>query len=145
MAPYQGGQGLMFRLINERSDDLIDVQAEVAVSFIGRDGKRHFEELSLERDRVAFFPLSWTVVHPITPESPLFQLKSQDILKANVEVLVFITAVDEQLSRTVYAKSSYTASEILFGHKFVNIIERSEGGEMYVDPRRLDEIAPVEQ
>lgn len=145
MAPYQGGQGLMFRLINERSDDLIDVQAEVAVSFIGRDGKRHFEELSLERDRVAFFPLSWTVVHPITPESPLFQLKSQDILKANVEVLVFITAVDEQLSRTVYAKSSYTALEILFGHKFVNIIERSEGGEMYVDPRRLDEIAPVEQ
>lgn len=139
VAPYQGGQALMFRLINERSDDLIDVQAEVAVSLTGPDGRRHFHELSLERNRVAFFPLSWTVVHPITIESPLYRLTEVDMVRADVEILVFITAVDEQLSRTVYAKSSYKGVEILCGHKFVNIIERDEQGGTYVDPSRLDE------
>ncbi len=140
IAPYQDGQALMFRLINERSDDLIDVQVEVAVSLTGPDGKRHFHELPLERNRVAFFPLSWTVVHPITPESPLFGFAEADMVQAGVEVLVFMTAVDEQLSRTVYAKSSYTGREILCGRKFVNIIERDENGGMFVDPARLDEL-----
>lgn len=139
VAPYQDGRGLMFRLINERSDDLIDVQAEVAVSLTGADGRRHFYELPLERNRVAFFPLSWTVVHPITPESPLYGFMEADMMKADVEVLVFITAVDEQLSRTVYAKSSYKGGEILCGRKFVNIIERDERGGMFVDPNRLNE------
>lgn len=139
VAPYRDGRGLMFRLINERSDDLIDVQAEVAVSLTGADGKRHFHELPLERNRVAFFPLSWTVVHPITPDSPLHGFTEVDMVRADVEVLVFITAVDEQLSRTVYAKSSYKGEEILCGYKFVNIIERDENGFMSVDPARLDE------
>lgn len=139
VAPYQGGQALMFRLINERSDDLIDVQAEVAVSLTGPDGKRHFHELPLERNRVAFFPLSWTVVHPITPESLLYRFAETDMTQTDVEVLVFITAVDEQLSRTVYAKSSYKGEEILCGYKFVNIIERDEKGGMFVNPARLDE------
>lgn len=61
------------------------------------------------------------------------------MVQADVEVLVFITAVDEQLSRTVYAKSSYKGVEILCGRKFVNIIERDERGRMFVDPDRLDE------
>lgn len=139
VAPYRDGSGLMFRLINERSDDLIDVQAEVAVSLAGADGKRHFYELSLERGRVTFFPLSWTVVHPITPESPIYGFTEADMVASDVEVLVFITAVDEQLSRTVYAKSSYKGKEILCGRKFVNIIERDEKGSMFVDPARLDE------
>lgn len=75
IAPYRGGRAFEFRIVNERNSDMVDLQARVFFSRIERhaDGtsRREFYQLPLERDRVTFFPLSWTVVHPIDERSPL--------------------------------------------------------------------------
>ena len=75
VAPYRGKTALEFRIANARSSQLIDVEVQAILTKIEQVGGttvRKFHELELERNRVVFFPLSWTVVHPIGPESPMW-------------------------------------------------------------------------
>ena len=129
VAPYRGVTALEFRIANARSSQLIDVQVQAILTKIERSGTstvRRFYELELERNRVVFFPLSWTIVHPITPASPMFGLTHSDLLEADAELLVLLIATDETLSQTVHSRSSYEADEIVWGAKFANMLMRSE-------------------
>jgi len=129
VAPYRGVTALEFRIANARSSQLIDVQVQAILTKIERSGAstvRRFYELELERNRVVFFPLSWTIVHPITPASPMFGLTHSDLLEADAELLVLLIATDETLSQTVHSRSSYEADEIVWGAKFANMLMRSE-------------------
>lgn len=132
VAPYRGIEGLMFRLVNGRSNQLIEVEAKVMISmFVDEGGKivRRFDLLDLERDRVAFFPLAWTIVHPIDEKSPLYGLTHADLVKADAEVLILLTATDETFASVVHTRSSYKPGEIKFGRKFANIYNKVENGE----------------
>ena len=82
IAPYRGINGLMFRMVNGRSSQLIEVEAKVMFArFCDEDGRsvRKFDVLELERRKVAFFPLAWTVVHPIDENSPLYGWTAADL------------------------------------------------------------------
>ena len=68
---------------------------------------RRFYDLELERRRVTFFPLHWTLVHPIDESSPLAGLCGKDCLEADAELLILLTGTDETFSQTVHARSSY--------------------------------------
>lgn len=132
VAPYREIEGLMFRVVNGRSHQLIEVEAKVMLArFIEADGKvsRRFDFLELERDRVAFFPLAWTIVHPIDENSPLYGLTIEDLEKTDAEVLILLSATDETFASIVHTRSSYKPSEIKFGHKFVNLYNKAENGE----------------
>ncbi|MCY7376891.1 MAG: hypothetical protein LH472_13105 [Pyrinomonadaceae bacterium] len=144
VAPYRGGAGFMFRMVNGRSSQLIEVEAQVLFSrFIERDGKvtRQFDFLELERNRVSFFPLAWTVVHPIDEQSPMFGLTEVDLLKTNAEILILLSATDETFASIVYTRSSYKASEIKFGSKFAGLYNPLEEGEqLSIDINKLSQI-----
>ena len=72
-------------------------------------------------------------MHPISPDSPIYGKSVEDLKKMQAEFLISITAKDQELSKTVYARSSYTANEVESGVKFTNIIERDEKGTVVVD------------
>ena len=129
VAPYRDGSALEFRIANGRSSQLIEVQIQVILTKLERtDGSlvRKFYDLSLERHRVVFFALSWTVVHPIDPSSPMWGLTQKDLLDADAEILILLTGTDETLSQTVHSRSSYKADEIVWGAKFANMFMRTE-------------------
>ena len=111
-----------------------------------RDSReRLFEALSLERSSVTFFPLSWTVVHPIDASSPLAGLTAEDLSETDAEFVVRLTAYDETTGQTVHVRSSYKADEVKWGVKFVSIIDRDAAdGIIQVDVTRLDEIERAE-
>lgn len=144
VAPYRGIEGLMFRLVNGRSSQLIEVEAKVMLArFVETDGKvaRRFDFLELERDRVAFFPLAWTIVHPIKEDSPLYGLTPEDLKKADAEILILLTATDETFASVVHTRSSYKPSEIKFNHKFVNLYNKAENGEpISINIKKLSQI-----
>ena len=132
VAPYQNIDGFMFRLVNGRSNQLIEVEVKLTFArFVEENGKivRRFDLLELERKNVAFFPLAWTVVHPINEKSPLYNLTPEDLTKSNAEFLVLLTATDETFAQVVNTRSSYKPEEIKFGHKFVSIYNPVEEGE----------------
>jgi inward rectifier potassium channel len=141
IAPYRGIEGFMFRLVNGRSNQLIEVGVKVMFArFVNENGRtvRRFDFLDLERDKVAFFPLAWTVVHPITENSPLRGLTSEDFIRTDAEFLILLTATDETFSQTVHTRSSYKPNEIRCGEKFVSIYNDVEDGEpISIDVRKL--------
>lgn len=141
VAPYKDVSGFMFRLVNSRKNQLIELEAQVLFTrFIEKDGAtiRKFEFLKLERERVSFLPLAWTLVHPIDADSPLYNLTEADFEKFDVEILVLISAMDETFAQTVHTRSSYKAREIKFGYKFSNLYNELKDDEpISIDIRKL--------
>jgi inward rectifier potassium channel len=147
VAPYRGLSAFMFRITNGRSNQLVELEAKVLFSYI-EGSSRKYNQLTLERTRVVFFPLSWTIVHPIDERSPLFGLTHADLIAKDAEFLILLAGVDETFSQIVHARSSYKAGEIQFGRRFVNIYNPiDDDGVVSIDVRKLSEteVAPDDE
>ena len=126
IAPYRGITAWMFRIVNRRDSQLIEVAPKITLSrFETDDGVRirKFHALALEREKVAFFPLPWTVVHPVDENSPLYGWSEQQLIEAQAEFFVLLTAIDETFSETVHSRTSYTAHEVVWNAKFARIFK----------------------
>ena len=147
IAPYRDIEGLMFRLVNGRRSQLIEVEAKVLFArFVDDNGRsvRRFDFLELERRKVTFLPLAWTVVHPINESSPLYGLSSEDYIRTDAEILILLTGIDETFSQVVHTRSSYKPDEIRCGHKFVNLYNEVEDGQpISIDIRKLSLVVPA--
>lgn len=137
VAPYNGGgegakTGFMFRIANQRSNQLIEIEATLTLVWLedvgGGHRARQFHELELERKSLKFFHLSWTVVHPIDSTSPLFGVTKEQLDASEAEFLIILKAFDDTFSQTVYSRTSYKAHEVVFDHKFKGIIRTGEDG-----------------
>ncbi len=147
VAPYRGGLGFEFRMINARHTQLIDVEVTVLLSRLEEDGERHvrrFHELTLERKQVKFFPLHWTVVHPIDDHSPLKGTTQQALEASDAEFLILLKAIDEDFSQTVHARSSYKHDEVIVGARFGDIFRDSEDGRVSVDASLLHAVEKID-
>ncbi|MFN8352903.1 MAG: ion channel [Spirosomataceae bacterium] len=147
VAPYADITGLMFRMVNERDNQLIDVEVEMMLSRLEPDEKgsrtRRYYAMPLERKKVNFFPISWTIVHPITETSPLYGLTLDDMKATDSEFMILIKATEDTFSQLVYDRTSYHAKEILWGQKF-KIMYHSQGHTTtQLDLALLSETYPV--
>lgn len=144
IAPYKDITAFMFRIVNGRNNQLIEVKAQVLFARkVSENGKpvRRFFLLELERRSVTFFPLTWTVVHPIDKDSPLYGLTEADVREAEGEFLILLSAMDETFATQVHQRSSYKPGEIRWGYKFVSIYNKMEPGEpISIDTRKLSQI-----
>ena len=140
IAPYQGGAAFEFRIVNSRSSQLIEVECQLLFTqFSGDRAARRFVPLALERQKVTFFPLSWTIVHVIDANSPLFGLDHDELVANNAEFLVLLTGFDETFSQTVHTRSSYKPQEIVWGASFKNIYKPLDAsGTLRIDVGLLD-------
>lgn len=146
VAPYLDGQGLMLRIANRRPNQIVNLTARLifALRDSDRAASRRFHELRLERDQVSFFPLSWTIVHPIDAGSPLAGLNADDLAAGDAEVLVLLTGFDETFSQTVHSRSSYSAAEIVWGARFASAFGlEHRDGRLHVDVRKIHDLEPA--
>ncbi len=147
IAPYRDAAGLMFRLVNNRSNQLIELKAQVLYArFVEEKGSfvRRFDLLKLEREKVSFLPLAWTVVHPIDETSPLYNCTEADLRDNDAEILVLLSAIDETFTQAVHTRTSYKISELKFGYKFSNMYNSTRADEpITIDVRKLSEIEKV--
>jgi inward rectifier potassium channel len=147
----QGGlQSFQFRIINVRNSQIIDLRARLMLSRFEPNSRgepvRRYYPLALERDNVAFFPLSWTVVHVIDPASPLFGITDEAMRATNAEFLILLTGVEETFSQVVNARSSYRADELIWNAKFADIfIYDLEGRTAGVDLNRFHDTVSLAQ
>ena len=144
MAPYKDINGFMFRVVNPHDNQLLEVEASVSLSILKENSDlRNFYQLELERSKVVFLPAVWTVVHPITEDSPFKDLSIKDLFKRDMEIIVVIKAFDETFSQTVYSRSSYKFGELRWGEKFKYLMSQ-EGGQISVDVSGIDATDIVE-
>ncbi|HLJ49779.1 MAG TPA: ion channel [Bryobacteraceae bacterium] len=138
IVPYQDGMSLQFRLVNRRENSLTELEATVMLMTVDRNGggsKRTYDVLKLERDKVYFFPLTWTVVHPLDEDSPLRGKTPADLEQLQAELLIMVKAWDETFAQTVRQRYSYRFDEIVWNARFSAAFEINKNGNMdlYVD------------
>ena len=143
VAPYEGGRGLMFRIVGTQPSELSDVQVRVNLAiFELSEGvrTREFYQLELERDSAEFFTLHWTIVHPINHRSPLRGFAPAMLREAEAELLVSINAHEATFSTRIIARSSYLWDEIRWDAKFASIFVSAPDGVIAIDVERLDRL-----
>ena len=127
IAPYKEGSALMIRLTPYKNTTLTDAETKLTlVIMTDENGKttNQFFTLNLELRAINALTLSWTVVHPISPESPLYNFTKEDLSNSKGEIIVFVKAFDDKFSNTVIARTSYTFQEIIYGSKYVPMFYR---------------------
>ncbi len=121
IAPFKNGTALMFRFSPFKNNMLseAEVKATLAIT-LEENGKwvDKFYTLDLQISRINSLVLSWTIVHPIDEQSPLWGFSAEDIANTDMELLVFVQAFDEIFSNTVVCRTSYTSHEMVWGAKF---------------------------
>lgn len=129
IAPYQNKSALMLRMSPYKNTNLSDAEAKLTLGMhVEEDGKmvNRFFSLDLELAKVNALTLSWTLVHPITEESPLYGFLDADYINTIGELIVFVKVFDDMYSSSVVKRTSYTFDEIVFGAKFLPMFTRSE-------------------
>lgn len=138
ISPYHGKTAIMFRLANLRNNDLIEVEANLLAVFLDKStNSRKYYGMKLERNSVYFFPLSWTVVHPLDEESPFYNKTPEELKDLQAEILVQFKGFDDTFSQTVHTRFSYTFDEIVWNAKFKPAFESNHKGEVNFDLNRL--------
>ncbi len=146
VAPYQDGTSLQFRVTNARKNVLMNMDAHVLLMTVeSSDGElqRSFVDLPLERSSVYFFALTWTIVHPIDSDSPLFGKTREDLAKQSAELLILIQGFDDTFSQEVHSRYSYRHDEIVWGAKFIPAFKVDHKGDLVVEVDRLNEMKLV--
>lgn len=148
IAPYRDMTAFEFRIANRRKSQIIELEAKVLLSRWQVDAtgrkKRRFYQLELERSRVTFFPLAWTIVHPIDKDSPLWDVQEDDLAASGAEVLVLLTGIDETFSQMVHARRSYKWDEVIWSQGFRSIFERPTAeAPLAIDVSRIHETKPA--
>ena len=143
IAPYRGITSLQLRVVNRRSNNLINLNARLlmmTVEFCDGKPERRYNPLDLERPNVYFMPLTWTVVHPIDENSPLYRKTEEDLKRLQMEVIVLIEAFDESFGQTVHARYSYRYDEVVWGARFVQAFEVEKSGDLLLEIGRVGEL-----
>jgi hypothetical protein len=128
IAPYGEISGLMIRLTPFKNTNFTDAEAKITLGMsVEENGKlvNKFYALDLELEKINALSLSWTLVHPITEDSPLFQFTKDDFANNNGEIVVFVKTFDDMFSNTVAIRTSYTFDEVIYGAKFEPMYTRS--------------------
>jgi inward rectifier potassium channel len=147
IAPRNGVPTLMFRVANERANHIVEAQLRVTMlaweTTLEGDRLRKMSDLLLTRNQSSAFILSWTALHPITPDSPLSGSTPESLASAGVEILVTLTGLDGTLSQVIHARHSYVAEEIRWNERFADIIEVAPDGKRRVHYDRFHRTEPL--
>ena len=119
ISPYKDSTGLMFRITNKKQYELIESEASLTMTITNPEiNKREFVNLKLEINRVNFLALSWTIVHHITEESPLYGLDKKMLFERDAEFIILIKAINDTYSQNVNSRNSYKANDLIENAKF---------------------------
>jgi inward rectifier potassium channel len=148
VGPFDHRHALTLRVVNERHGAVAEVSARLTLVRSTRtaNGKsmRRFVDLKLERASTPIIGLTWTLIHVIDQDSPLWGLSAEDLLRENCTLLASLNGYDESISAAVVARQAYPAAAVLFGHRFIDIMDDLPSGEIVLDMARFHDASPLE-
>src|ERR1700742_3854364 len=141
ISKHEGELTLMVRFANERHNVISNATAKLWLlkNVITTEGHptRRFYELSLLRNESPAFALSWTLFHVIDERSPLYGLTAEDMTGSDVGLIVVVTGFDVVAAQTVHARKTYEHDDILFGQRYVDVVQPSVDGRVRIDYGRF--------
>jgi inward rectifier potassium channel len=145
IAPFKDGWSLQLRVANRRRTLLVEIEARVilVLSDPQRPDRLEYFALPLQFSTISFLPLTWTLVHPITPDSAFAGMTMADLTARRAEVIVILKGIDEGYMQPVITRHSFRFDEIVWGGRFTRAFA-GDGGRMRLDLDGLSRFTPVE-
>ncbi|XP_014058019.1 inward rectifier potassium channel 2 [Salmo salar] len=121
---------LMWRVGNLRKSHLVEahVRAHLLRSRTTAEGEYiPLDQMDIDVgfdsgvDRV-FLVSPITIVHEIDEDSPLYEMSKQELETSQFEMVVILEGMVEATAMTTQCRSSYVASEVLWGHRFEPVL-----------------------
>jgi inward rectifier potassium channel len=140
ITPYEEITSLQFRVANQRRNNVMELHATVILMLVDECSnglRRDYFVLPLVRSGVFFFPVTWTIVHAIDKDSPLFGKTAQDLERLQAEVLILIKGFDETFGQEVLSRYSYTYDEIVWGGSFAQAFHVDSEGHLVLNVDRV--------
>jgi inward rectifier potassium channel len=148
ITPLAERKALMFKMVNQRNAVLLNTRVKIILNLdkgIGQGAfNKEFHQLELQVDQVNFFPLTWTIVHEITEDSPMNNLSLDELKKRNAEVFVFVEAFDETHNQNIVEKRSYAGDQFIEDVKFDKNFKINSDGMIELHIEDLDNMLPIE-
>ncbi|KAF9800613.1 hypothetical protein SFRURICE_006517, partial [Spodoptera frugiperda] len=140
---------MIFRVGDMRKSRILNIKASVFVLKLGDDYDENYEqtEMQVEMDgcESTFFLWPVSVIHVIDEKSPLYSISAADLLVGKFEILVVFEGVIESTGQQVQARTSYTECDILWGHRFIQMVKPDTKSNMYdVDFSKLCETERID-
>ncbi len=142
IAPFGNITGLQFMVANEMNSGLMEMEARINLSWVEEEGDksvRRFQQVKLEIDKIAMFPTSWTINHPIDEESALYGKTMEEMERMDVEVFILLKGFDDVFSQTIYSRHSYTFKQFVYGARFRRPFYTNEEGKVVMDLTKVGE------
>ena len=144
---FGANKALMFRIENNRKSTMIypKVAVTLTLSKKNKSGeyKNSFYNLKLERDTINYLPTTWTIVHEIDKQSPLFEISDLDLIALQGELIVMVSYYDESFNQEVHQMCSYLLNEVKPNYRFIKAYNYNEKGEMVLDHKLFDCIESI--
>ena len=146
VSTYNGAPTLSVRLANARRNQILE--ADVALTLVRNETTtegiwmRRFYDLKLARRHTPIFSLSFMAMHEIDAASPLYGATAASLAAEQAELLVTVMGVDETMSQTIHARTSYLSTEFVFGRRFTDLFGYTPEGRMVIDYARFHETLP---
>jgi inward rectifier potassium channel len=138
---HEGVPTLMVRFANERHNIIGNATARLWMfrNVVTSEGHtiRRFDELPLLRNESPALALSWTLFHTLNENSPLQGMDAADFAAARISLVVVVSGYDVVAAQTIHARKSYDHPEILFGHRYVDVLSTAQSGRVRIDYSRF--------
>ena len=132
IATHEGVPTLMFRVSNKRHNQVLEAQMRVRLvrDEITLEGHfiRRFYDLKLLRSQTPVFALTWTVMHPIDENSPLYGATAETLEEAEALLVITLAGIDETVSQTINARHSFIARDLSWNMRFADIFHQKPDG-----------------
>jgi inward rectifier potassium channel len=147
ISPFNGTPCLMFRTANKRRNRILEAQLWVTLvrDELTKEGDlfRRFYDLELIRSHTPLFALTWTAMHPINENSPLYGATPESLKRDHAEIIVIITGIDENFAQTIHARHSFIADEVLWDYGFEDVLGWTQDGRRAINFNNFDEVYPI--
>jgi inward rectifier potassium channel len=147
ISDHDGKRSLLFRMANERATAIVEATVRLYLTrdetLADGERMRRIYDLPLRRSTSPVFAMSFTVVHAIDENSPLYKITAVSLREQNVNILVTFTGIDDTLAASVHTRYLWTWNDVLFDHRFVDMLKSDEGGKRYLDLGPIHDTTPV--
>jgi inward rectifier potassium channel len=137
----------MLRMANERGNQVVEAQVRLIISRneVTLEGERvrRFHDLTLTRTFSPIFALSWTVVHPIDAQSPLYRATAETLAGDAAEIIVLVTGLDDTFQAPIHGRFSYLAADLAWDVRYRDILTIAPDGHRIIDYALFHDVVPL--
>ncbi len=148
ISPMNGIPTVAMRVGNDRASAIVDAVVRVVVTRTEKtlEGVTFYRmlDLKLVRDRAPVLSRSWTILHTIDEESPLWGLTPETAAEDDVELYVNITGTDDTSLQPVHGRRRYLNDALAWGARPADVLSDLPDGRVQLDVRAFDDVVATQ-